>query len=154
MLLARLFALCCVIVLAGCAAMLSRPLPPKVQVDSVAVSAGTDGEMRLRIRLDVQNPNAYGIAVRAIEAEIRVEDEAVAHALLPSPVLLAASGATKVEVEARPDLQALGRVMPRVLRRLTVQYEVVGYAVIEDRSPVEFRRRGELPLLDLIGRTR
>ena len=140
--------------LAGCAAMLPRPLPPKVQVDSVAVSPGTDGELRLRIRLDVQNPNAFAIAVRAIEADIRVEDETVAHALLPSPVLLVASGATKVDVEARPDRQAMGRVMPRVMRSLTLQYEVVGFAAIEDRAPIQFRRRGELPLLDVIGRMR
>jgi LEA14-like dessication related protein len=151
---ARSFALLSFALLAGCAGLATRPLPPKVEVEGVRVMVDQGGETRLRVRLDVANPNAYEIAIRRIEASLRIEDRLVALATLPEPVLLPASGNAKVEVEARPDFAALRDVLDRILRRLRAGYEVSGFAVVQEGMRLDFRKRGELPIADLLGRMR
>ena len=146
------------IVLAGCASLGPRPLPPKVYVDSVQTVVGSNGDTRFRVRLDVNNPNAYDVAVSAIEATVRIEDQAIATANLPQPVVLKASAESKLDIEARPDFNALAKAFDRMLRRLAIAYEVTGFAVIDARQSgdmrIPFGKRGELPLSDFLGRLR
>jgi LEA14-like dessication related protein len=146
-------ALACCVLVAGCAALAPRPLPPKVQVDSVTTVVGPTGDIAFRVRLDVQNPNAYDVAIRSIDAQIRVEDQPIATASLPAPAVLTASASTRVDVEARPDFNALAAAFDRILRRLALRYEVTGYAVVQD-TRVDFAKRGELPIGDFLGRVR
>jgi len=147
-----------VLVLAACASLAPRPLPPMVQVDGVQTFVGDAGDTRFRVRLTVTNPNAYDVAVSAIEATMRVEDQPIATANLPGAVVLKASADTKVDVEARPDFNALSKAFNRMLQRLAVAYEVTGFVLIDARGSgdmrIPFQRRGELALSDFIGRLR
>jgi LEA14-like dessication related protein len=149
-----LLALGAAALVAACAALAPRPLPPKVEVEAVRLAIGPAGEPRLGVRLAVDNPNAYAVSIQSIDAELRVEDVPVATAFLPAPVTLVASGRTRVDVEARPDPAALRPVMERMLRSLRAGYEVTGSAVIQSGVRLDFHRRGELPLADLLGRLR
>ena len=150
---ASVWVLACCVGLAGCAALAPRPLPPKVQVDSVTTVVGPTGDILFRVRLDVQNPNAYDVAIRSIDAQVRVEDQPIATASLPAPAVLTGSMSTRVDVEARPDFNALAAAFDRILRRLALRYEVTGYAVVQDMR-VDFAKRGELPIADFLGRLR
>ena len=149
----RILLLVACLALAACASVVQRPLPPKVQVDSVGTVVASSGDTRFRLRLNVSNPNPYDVAIRAIEATIRVEDQPIAIANLPEPVVLKASTDTKVDVDARPDFNALAAAFDRVLRRLAARYEVTGYATVQDMR-LDFVKRGELPIGDLLGRLR
>lgn len=140
--------------LAACAAIPSRPLPPKVEVQGIRVVVAPTGEPRFRVLLDVRNPNPYDIAIATIEARIRLEDQDVAAAGLPAPVTLAGAGETQVEIEARPDFAALRTAVDRMLRKLAGHYEVMGYAIVQDGIRLDFRREGDLPLASLLGRMR
>ncbi|MEP7205388.1 MAG: LEA type 2 family protein [Casimicrobiaceae bacterium] len=138
----------------GCASLGPRPLPPRVEVAGVRLVAGSADELRVRVLLDVRNPNPFAVALRSIEARFDIEEIAVATAELPAPVMLEASGTTRVEVEARADLGALRQVVSRVLRKLAATYDVVGVAVVQDGVRLNFRKHGDLPLADLVGRPR
>lgn len=160
---------CCTSFL-GCASIVARPLPPKVQVESVRAVVMPGGETRFRVRLDVQNPNDFSVSVQNIEAHLRVEDQAVATANLADPVVLAAAGDSKVEIEARPDFVALGNAFDRILKRLALRYDVTGYVIIgtkehalpsdapaagrDDGMRLNFSKSGEMPLSDFVGRLR
>jgi len=152
--LGRLFFLSVVLVLCGCAAVRPRPLPPKVEVDTVSFAVAPVGEVRLRVSLDVTNPNAYDIPIASIDATFRLEDTVVATATLANPVTLPASGKTFVEIEARPDFAAMRQVMERVLRRMSAHYEVTGAAVVQNGVRLPFTKRGEVALADLLGNLR
>ena len=152
--LSRLVLLVCVLACAGCASLATRPVPPKVEVDAVRFALTATGEARIRVALDVQNPNPYDIAVRSIDAAFRIEDVPVATATLLNAATLPASGRTYVEIEARPDVGALREVLDRALRKLSASYEITGTAVVQDGVRLEFRRRGDIALTDLLGRLR
>ncbi len=112
------------------------------------------GEPRVRMLLDVTNPNPFAITLRSVEARLSIADVAVASVSLTEPVILPPSGSAHVEAEARPDFAALRQAIERVLRRLVAAYEVAGMAVVQDGIRLEFRKRGDLPLADLLGRIR
>jgi len=140
--------------LAACAAVGTRPLPPRVEVEGVRLAAAPSGDPVVDVRLGVDNPNAFPVSIRSIDATIRIEDVAIAVASLPAPVTLVASGRTMLDVEARPDIAALRQVVERLLRTLRAGYEVAGSAVIQDGMRLDFRRRGDLPIADLLRRLR
>ncbi|MDQ6618815.1 MAG: LEA type 2 family protein [Pseudomonadota bacterium] len=140
--------------LCGCAGVITRPLPPKVDVQGMQTVVLPGGETRFRVRLNVHNPNAYDVAVQAIEATIRIEEQPIATADLPQPVVLRGDSDTQVDVDARPDFSALAGAFDRVLRRFKAAYQVTGYAVIQDGMRLNFDKRGELPLADLLGKLR
>jgi LEA14-like dessication related protein len=136
---------------AGCAALAPRPLPPKVELAGLRVTRLAPADTRIRIALDVQNPNAYALAVSALDATVTVEGERFATATLASPVTLAATADTRVELEARTDFAAVAAVADRVARERKARYEVAGSAVVQDGLRLPFAKRGELPVGDLLG---
>jgi LEA14-like dessication related protein len=136
---------------AGCAALAPRPLPPKVELAGLRVTRLAPADTRIRIALDVQNPNAYALAVSALDATVTVEGERFATATLASPITLAATADTRVELEARTDFAAVAAVADRVARERKARYEVAGSAVVQDGLRLPFAKRGELPVGDLLG---
>jgi LEA14-like dessication related protein len=139
------------LLVAGCAALAPRPLPPKVELAGLRVTRLAPADTRIRIALDVQNPNAYALAVSALDATVTVEGERLAIATLASPVTLAATADTRVELEARTDFAAVAAVADRVARERKARYEVAGSAVVQDGLRLPFAKRGELPVGDLLG---
>ena len=141
-------------ILAACAGLPARPLPPKVDIESLRVVVTPAGDARFRVLLDVTNPNPYDVAVRTVEATIRLEDERVATASLPEPVILSAAGHSHVAIEGRPDFGALQKVFGPLLRNLAGRYEISGFAVVQDGRRLDFHKRGDLPLGELLGKLR
>jgi LEA14-like dessication related protein len=145
------FVAAALLLVAGCAALAPRPLPPKVELAGLRVTRLAPADTRIRIALDVQNPNAYALAVSALDATVTVEGERFATATLASPVTLAATADTRVELEARTEFAAVAAVADRVARERKARYEVAGSAVVQDGLRLPFAKRGELPVGDLLG---
>ena len=120
-------------------------------LDTVRVTRLTASDTRFIVALTVQNPNAYDLAVNALDVDLALEGEPLLAGSLPSPTVLAAGTATRVEVEARTTLAAVAAALDRVARRTTVRYEVKGTAVVQDGLRLPFARSGELPAGDLLG---
>ena len=136
----------------GCAALPQKPLPPQVALDAVRVTRLTAADTRFTLTLAVQNPNAYDLAVNALDCDLSLEGEPVITGSLKAPTVLAASAATRVEIEARTTLRRRRRRARSHARRCnTVHYEVKGAAVVQDGLRLPFARSGELPAGDLLG---
>ena len=103
------------------------------------------------LTLAVHNPNAYDLAVNALDCDLSLEGEPVITGSLKAPTVLAAGMATRVEIEARTTLGAVAAALDRIARRDTVHYDVTGTAVVQDGLRLPFARSGELPAGDLLG---
>ena len=103
--------------------------------------------------LNVQNPNAFAVPVQNLDAEIAIEGLRTASARLPAPVVLAASGDTRVELEASADAALITPLLARILRSGRVAYVIAGTAVLGDGRQLKYRREGELTG-DLLGKLR
>ena len=136
--------------LAACAALAPRPLPPGVALEGVRVTRLTPQDTRLTVTLVVSNPNAYDLAVSALDASIAVDGEPLFTGTLLQPVQLAAGGDTRVQIEARTGFAAILGAIDRITRQRSVRYEVTGSAVVQDGWRLPLRRSGELPGADLL----
>jgi Late embryogenesis abundant protein len=139
---------------AGCAALSPKPLPPRVTLEAVRVTRLTAAEARFTLALAVDNPNAYDLAVNAIDARLAVEGEPLLTASLAAPAVLAAGAVTRVLLDARTTPGAVAAALDRIARRPAVRYEVTGAAIVQDGWRLPFARRGELSAGDFPGRGR
>jgi len=138
--------------LAACATLAPKPLPPQVALDSIRVTRFTAFDTRLLIALKVHNPNAYDLTVSDLEATLGVEDERLLTGQLSAPATLIAAGDTRVEIEVQTDFGAMARVLERVTQQRSVRYDVTGSAVVQDGLLLPFSRHGELPAADFLRR--
>jgi LEA14-like dessication related protein len=136
----------CVLLLAGCAGLPGKPLPPKVELVGVRVQSVAAGDLRLAVKLDVDNPNPFALDIARIDAEINVNGTQLAAATLPAPVSIAAAATTAVDLELRSRLDQLARVLERADGSGRMPYAVTGTAVLGDGTRLPFARRGELPV--------
>ena len=148
------FAAALAAIVAGCAALPQKPLPPRVTLTSVRVTRFTVADARVVVGLAVDNPNAYDLAVDALDASLAVEGEPLLAASLVSPVTLAAGTATRIDVEARTTLGAVAAALDRISRRDTVRYDLTGTAIVQDGLRLPFARSAEIPTGDLLGQKR
>jgi LEA14-like dessication related protein len=140
--------------IAGCAALLPKPLPPHVSLETVRVTRLAAADARFTLGLVIDNPNAYDLAVTAFDVRVAVEGEPLASGSLAAPTVVAAGGTTRVAIEARAALAAFAAVIERFTRQASVRYEVTGSVVVQDGLRLPFARRGELSAADLLGAPR
>ena len=136
----------CALLLAGCAGFATRPLPPQVEVTGLRVLSLQPSDLRVRVGLRVDNPNAFALDVAAVDASIAVNGVQLAEATLPAPVTIAAAGISGVELELRTRLEHLVRVVERGDGAGRVPYDVTGTAVLRDGTRLPFARRGDVPV--------
>jgi LEA14-like dessication related protein len=105
---------------AGCATLAPKPLPPQVTLDGVRVTRFTPLDTRLSIALIVHNPNTYDLVVSDFEATLTVEDERLVSGTLRAPATLTAAGDARIEIEARTDFGAIGPAFESLTRTLNV----------------------------------
>lgn len=138
--------------IASCAGITQRPAPPRVEVAGLQGAMLAGNALTLVVTLRVTNPNPFPIAVDTLEADVTLEGTPAATGRLPAPVTLAASGETRVDVEARANVQVLTGLLERILRRGRLSYEITGFLVALDGRRLNFSKRGDLNAGDLLGR--
>jgi LEA14-like dessication related protein len=145
----------CALLVAACVGLPLKPLPPKVEIAGVRLLSLQPADLRLRVLLKVDNPNAYPLDIDGIDAVIAIHGVRLADARLPAPVSLAPSTVTGVELEMRTRLDLLANALERGDGTGRVPYEVTGTAALRDGVRLPFSRRGEMPVGDwLPGRRR
>jgi LEA14-like dessication related protein len=143
-----------VALLAACAALAPRPLPPGVTLDGVRVARLTPQSTWLTVILVVSNPNPYDVAVSALDANLAVEGVPLLTGALSGPVKLVAGADTRVEVDARASPGAAAMALERFARQASVRYAVTGSVVVQDGLRLPFARSGEVRGADLFGQQR
>jgi LEA14-like dessication related protein len=130
----------------GCAPLAPRFQPPTVHVESIRVATQSGANTRLYAVLVVNNPNPVAIGIRSVDAHVAVDGQVIATVTLDDPITLPAGSPGRVEIEVRPDLPAIARIVERGSRQRVVRYELVGRAVTGDGLALDFNREGEVPL--------
>jgi LEA14-like dessication related protein len=136
---------------AGCAAqalMKGELAPPKVEVQGVTPLAPTRDGWPLTLTLHLTNPNSQAISISGYSYEIWLEGQQALTGQSRQGVSLPALGTATVNVPVLVKWQALPQVLPAVLARQRVRYEVVGGVGVPQLLGfrVPFRFRGELPV--------
>lgn len=142
-----------VFIAAACATVQPKPLPPRVELESVRITTLRAPDARFVVTLAVENPNALDLALDALDATLVVEGERVVAGSLAAPVVLAANGWTRVQIDTRMRLEAALIALDRFARLPKVRYEIAGTAVVEGGIVLPFARSGVVSPADLIAPT-
>jgi LEA14-like dessication related protein len=135
----------------ACASLAPRPAPPQVALDSISAFAVGAAGAQARIRLSVQNPNGYDLAVESLEYTLTIDGRSLGAGALAHPVTLAANAATLVDLDVAADLDVLGKSLDRAVRRGALPYELEGRVVLANGMRLPFHRHGEFnPLRNLL----
>lgn len=124
------------LVLAGCSALTPKPLPPQVRVAAVEVKSVGVFEQRFEVVLRVANPNAFELAVEALEFDLDVNGRPFASGRSPLPARFAANAETDLRVDAvtrSDDLLRQLRTLSSGLLKQGLPYRIRG-RVKTDRS--------------------
>jgi len=130
--------------LGACASLGPRPLPPQVTLQAITAGVVLGGSAQARMRFAVRNPNAYDLAVRTFEYQMRIDEREVGAGALAQPVTLAADAVTAIDVDVRMDLRVMGAALDHALRKGTLDYSVDGNVVLANGITLPFRKRGTL----------
>lgn len=137
--------------LAGCSALVQRALTsPTVAVSRIDLRALTLKGAELRIDVDLQNPNGFGLVVQSVDYRMRVNGRTFVHGVLAERTEILAHGALRLRLpvtllydDLRKVLETFdGRRTPRYVMEADVQLLVPVVGLVS----VPVRDEGNVPL--------
>jgi LEA14-like dessication related protein len=137
--------------LAGCAALHSMD-PPKVTLVGVEPASGEGLEMRMQLKLRIQNPNDAPIDYNGVYVELDVQNKSLASGVSSQSGTVPPFGEVVVGVPVEVSMlgiagQAMGMLGGKSLDKIT--YEMSGKLNSTTSRALRFRSQGEVSLTDL-----
>src|SRR5262245_48238028 len=142
--------MCAVLILAGCASMPGRD-PVQVSVADIESLPGGDLELRMLVKLRVQNPNEAPIEYSGVYVKLEVEDKTFATGVSDERGTIPRFGESVISV---PVTVSMLRVAAYALRMLggipvdRIHYKLDGKLDGPAFGSTRFRAEGELALPD------
>ena len=139
--------------LVGCA-WLQRTDPPQVTLVGVEPAPAGEGlEMRMQLKLRIQNPNQAPIEYNGIYVELDVQNKSLASGVSNQSGTVPAFGETVATVPVAVSYlgmagQAMGLLSGKSFDKVT--YEMRGKLNSSASGAVQFKSQGELNLADLM----
>ena len=138
--------------LVGCA-WLQRTDPPQVTLVGVEPAAGEGLEMRMQLKLRIQNPNQAPIEYNGIYVELDVQNKSLASGVSNQSGTVPSFGETVATVPVSVSYlgmagQAMGLLSGKSFDKVT--YEMRGKLNSSASGAVRFKSQGELNLADLM----
>ena len=136
------------LMLSGCAMVPPEPL--RVRLTDLRPVSATLFAQTLQLSLQVDNPNAQTLRVRAGEARLYVQGRQIATGLLDQPVTLPAYGSAVVQVPVTGNFLAVVSDLPGLMQKNGLPYTVEGYLVMAPwdlRVPIHVSGNLTLPAL-------
>jgi LEA14-like dessication related protein len=151
MLRAAIVAVAFALVPCGCA-ILHPPDPPKVTLAGVEPAAGEGLEMRMQLKLRIQNPNDAPIDYNGIYVQLDVQGKTLASGVSNQSGVIPAFGEAVIAVPIAVSMmgivrQAMGLMGGNALDKLT--YQMSGKLNTPSSGALRFKSQGELNLSDL-----
>ena len=115
-----------VVLIMGCSALVPRIEAPQLKVVGLNFLDGDSQHQRLRLRIQVDNPNARQIAVRSIDYRVALADTDFAQGSSTEPFTVPASGQAEFNLDVAADLGSLLRVLAMHLTDSALDYRVSG----------------------------
>ena len=111
---------------AACAALLPQLKTPELKVVGVNFLGGDALHQQLRLKIQVTNPNARNIAVRAIDYRVALAGADFAQGTSVEPFTVPASGQSEFDLNVATNLGAVLRVIGSHLGDNELEYRVSG----------------------------
>ena len=111
---------------AACSALVPRLEAPQLRVVGLNVLGGDQQPQKLRLRIQVNNPNARQIAVRGIDYKVSLADTDFAQGSSVEPFTVPASGQGEFNLDVATDFGSLLRVLSAHLGDAALDYRVSG----------------------------
>ena len=140
------------LVLVACAS-LQRTDPPQVTVVGIEPSAGEGLEVRMHLKLRVQNPNDAPIEYNGIYVELDVQNKSLASGVSSLSGTLPPFGEAVIDVPVTVSVlgiagQAMGLLSGKSMDKIT--YEMRGKLNTTTSGALRFKSQGELNVADLM----
>ncbi len=112
--------------LGGCTWLLPRLRSPQVRVVAIHVRSADFWQQRLRVRLQVRNPNDIRLPIEAIHYTLRIDGETVAHGHTVAPFTVAAHGSAQFNTYVTANMAGALLSVFAAGRRHPVRYQLRG----------------------------
>lgn len=145
-----LTALLCILSLAACAPVWQKP---EFRLADVRLAGGNLLQQKLRLQLQVKNPNAVEIGLEGLVFELFVAERVFASGQSALPVTIPKEGEGLVELETNARLfELLNRLPELTAADGQLHYRLKGSAQIKGYGQVSFDRPGLLDPSSVLGR--
>ncbi len=137
------------VLLSACAGLYPRPDPPNVTLAGLRVVEMGLFEQRYRLRLRIQNPNAFALPIRGMDYELTLNDREFARGVSRQYVTVPAFGEEVLEVDV---ISNLGELIEQLQdlgagRVYTLSYGLSGGISLANRAiKIPFDYQGEIAL--------
>lgn len=137
------------LVLAACAGLLRRPEPPRFTLADVTLVSASLLEQEYRVRLRLQNPNAYPLPIEGVVYDLRLNDRPFATGVSRTPVTVPAYGTEILDLRAFSGLwEVMGQLGELARRGERMSYRVRGHVRLKSPAvELPFDERGEFSFL-------
>jgi LEA14-like dessication related protein len=139
-----------VLLLAGCASLHRQPL--KVTVAGVEPMRGEGLEMRMALKLRVQNPNEAPVDYKGASVEMALQGKTLASGVSDERGSVPGFGEAVIRVPLTlPGLHAAGQTLSSLMKSAgKVEYEVKGKLAASGARGTGFKTKGELDLPSML----
>jgi LEA14-like dessication related protein len=143
--LARLLLLVMIALLAGCAAVNTRP--PDVSLAGIELRDVSLFEQRFRLKLRLTNPGEREFVINGISCEIELNGHAFARGVADRTVVVPRYGEALLEIEATSGLSGVLAQLNELNRgRERIDYRIHGRLATSGLGDIPFDRRGDVAL--------
>lgn len=143
-----------VLLLAGCANLLTQPERPEVSLASIALVEPGLLEQRYRVQLRVQNPNNFDLPIDGLQLRLELNGQPFVTAVSAAPVTVPRFGTALVEIDAVSTLAGLLQQFKGIAvgNSESVRYKLSGKAHLSQPSmALPFTQEGEINLTGVLG---
>ena len=132
----------------GCSSLLPKLEPPQLEVVGLNFLGGDHQHQKLRLRLQVTNPNDRQIAVRSLDYQVALAGADFAQGSSTEPFTVPAMGQSEFDLDMNADLGSLLRVLSAHLGDSSLDYQVTGRVHLAEGLVRElpFKGHGQLAL--------
>lgn len=118
--------LACVLLLCGCAALVPKLEPPKLEVTNVVLRGGSLNKQRIAVTFKVTNPNDRQVGIERIDCHIALSGHDFASGQTDAPFILPALGESDFQLDLTADLASALQVLAQQMGAKEVSYRLTG----------------------------
>lgn len=137
--------------LSACAALITKPVKPTIELVSVRPLNINAAEQKLRFQLRIVNPNSFDIPVEAINFVARFNDTNIANGKSNQSVIIPANSDALLSLDVTAGLDRLTSTLKTLLqgKSLNLDYELSGTVQVTNwPKPIPFDVTGAMDLSD------
>lgn len=110
----------------ACSALVPKLETPQLRVVSVAALGGSNAAQRLRVTIQVDNPNNRQLAVRSIDYRLLLGGQEFAQGTTPAPFTVPALGQSNFDLDVNIDILRALTLFAQNANAETLPYRVTG----------------------------